>query len=358
MLADTGGSMLFENSVGRFPCTLVLLLFLTCKGLSQEEYGFQPVRIMFYNVENLFDYSNDSLKDDDDFLPEGVMRWNYSRYSKKIASLYKTIVAAGGWSPPAIAAFCEVENRRVLEDLVYGTWLSKYDWGIIHEDSPDERGIDVCLIYRKDIARLIDFKYRIPTLKQNAEFLSRSVLFASFEILTDTIHVIVNHWPSRRGGVLAGEDLRIAVSEMVKAVSDSVSDRYSGKAKIIIGGDFNCTPHDLVILKMTGQSGSVNNKLRPKLINLTDRFFADGSGTYRYLGIWEMIDQVIVSDWLLKCTNGLYTDNHMFTIFKPEFLLKKDPRYPGLTPFSTYRGYRFQGGFSDHLPVLVDLGFR
>ena len=118
---------------------------------------------MFYNVENLFDIYDDTLKDDNEFLPDGVMRWNFTRYNKKINSLYKTIVAAGEWNPPAIVALCEVENRKVLEDLIYGTYLSKYNYRIIHEESPDQRGIDVCLIYRKDYAEVIDYRYWIPS---------------------------------------------------------------------------------------------------------------------------------------------------------------------------------------------------
>ena len=127
----------------------LLLILIIKQGYSQDVI-IQPVRIMFYNVENLFDIYDDSLKDDNDFLPDGLMRWNLTRYNKKINSLYKTIVAAGEWNPPAVVAFCEVENRKVLEDLVYGTYLSKYNYGIIHEESPDQRGIDVCMIYRND----------------------------------------------------------------------------------------------------------------------------------------------------------------------------------------------------------------
>ena len=334
---------------------MFILLF---RGYSQDEYISQPVKLMFYNVENLFDCSDDPLKDDEAFLPEGVMRWNYKRYSKKINSVYKAIVAAGEWSPPAVVAFCEIENKKILEDLIFRTYLSKYEWGIIHEDSPDERGIDVCLIFRKDLLKVIEAEYWFPSSIEKKIFFSRGVLYAKFAILNDTIHTIVNHWPSRRGGVLAGEGMRIAISEMIRANADSISDLYSGKAKIILMGDFNCTPDDPVVQKMINPGGSVSSGSSLSLVNLTDELAANGSGTYRYNGIWEMIDQIIVSGWLLNCRNGLYTDKTMFSIFKPDFLLKGDPTYPGVTPYSTYRGYRYQGGFSDHLPVIVDLRFR
>lgn len=336
----------------------MLLFSLALRLYSQDEIKANPLRIMFYNVENLFDCYNDTLKNDDDFLPGGVMRWNGKRYNQKINSLYKTIVAAGEWTAPSIVGFCEVENRKVIEDLIYDTYLSNSSWGIIHEDSPDERGIDVCLIFKKDLVRMIDYRYLIPSLENKREFLSRSVLYVRFEVLTDTLHVIVNHWPSRRGGVLAGEYLREAVSQMVRETADSISDYNKGKAKIIIMGDFNCTPDDAVIVKITRFGKSIGKKIPLSMINLTEKLSAMGFGTYRYKGVWEMIDQILVSEWLLNCPGGLYTSHEMFRVFKPDFLLRKDPNYPGSMPFSTYRGYRYQGGFSDHLPVLVDLGFR
>lgn len=329
-----------------------MLFTLTNRGCSQDP-ELRPVRLMFYNVENLFDTKDDSLRADNDFLPGGVMKWNYTRYIRKINSLYKTIVAAGSWYPPEIVAFCEVENRKILEDLVYGTYLAKYDYRIIHEDSPDQRGIDVCLIYRADNLKLIDFKYWIPPSIRREDFITRSVLSVKFAVRDDTLHLIVNHWPSRRGGVLAGEELRSKISDMVREKADSISRGSSSGAKIIIAGDFNCAPDDREIRTLVDTR---NSDLRLTDLSLCPA--KEGSGTYRYMGSWEMIDQVIVSGSLLTCKNGLFTSQKMLKVFKPDFLLKKDPKYPGLSPFSTYHGYRYQGGFSDHLPVLLDLEFR
>jgi predicted extracellular nuclease len=330
---------------------LVLLTFIN-RGSSQDVKP-RPVRLMFYNVENLFDITHDSLKNDNDFLPGGTMKWNYTRYRRKINSLYKTIVSAGLNDPPEIVAMCEVENRKVLNDLVYGTYLSKFDYRIIHEDSPDQRGIDVCLIYRVDSLKMVGYKYWIPGGIPKEEFSTRSVLYASFAYRGDTLHLIVNHWPSRRGGVLAGEELRRKISRMIAEKADSLNSRNSIGAKMIIAGDFNCTPDDDEIKFLVSRKDH-----DPGLINLSEKMASKGQGTYRYQGTWEMIDQVIVSHRLLSCRKGLATDSEMLTIFRPDFLLKKDPKYPGYSPLSTYRGYRYQGGFSDHLPVLLDLGFR
>jgi hypothetical protein len=332
---------------------VVLLLNLTLSTAYSQNVVSQNERVMFYNVENLFDTYDDSLTDDNDFLPDGLMRWNLARYNKKINSLFKTIIAAGEWDPPAIVGFCEIENRKVLEDLIYGTNLSKFNYSIIHEDSPDRRGIDVCLIYRRKLADLVLYKYWIPEELKNNDFNSRSVLYIKMVISSDTIHLIVNHWPSRRGGVLAGEDKRLQISAMVREKVDSILICSAKSARIILLGDFNCTPEDKLIRDLIYSPASERI-----LINLSDSIKENGRGTYRYMGRWEMIDQVIVSKGLLECEKGLYTDPNSLKIFRPDFLLKKDSKYPGFSPFSTYSGYRYQGGFSDHLPVILDLKVR
>jgi hypothetical protein len=332
---------------------LIVLLILTVNRIYAQESSIKSVRLMFYNVENLFDIYNDTAKADDDFLPKGVLRWNETRYRKKINAVYQTVVAAGEWNPPEIVAFCEVENKNVLEDLVYGTYLAKFNYSIIHEDSPDQRGIDVCLIYRKEYISVIEYSYWIPTVIDQEMFTSRSVLYTKFQYAGDTIHLIVNHWPSRRGGVLAGEGIRMNISSMIRGKVDSINSMTKGGAKIIILGDFNCSPADLEIQSLTSPSESGRT-----LVNLSEKKADEGIGTYRYMGTWEMIDQVIVSSKLLSCKAGLYTGVDQAIIFRPDFLLARDPKYPGVTPFSTYRGYRYQGGFSDHLPILLDLKER
>jgi predicted extracellular nuclease len=334
-------------STGQLFFTALIFVLLSFRTVHSQDVQ-EPFRVMFYNIENFFDIHDDTLTDDNSFLPGGVMKWNYSRYNKKLNSLYKTIVAAGDWNPPAVIAFCEIEKRNVLEDLVYNTFLSKFRYGIIHEESPDRRGIDVCLIYRKDLAMVAGYDYLIP---DTSNFTSRSVLHARLIIHSDTIHFFINHWPSRRGGVLAGAGSRMLIAQMVKGKVDSILQR-DNQSRIILLGDFNCTPDDAIIRSLIYSSG--NDTV---LINLS-RSLAKNEGTYRYRGAWEMIDQVIVSKSLVYCNNGLYTSEKMLKILSSEFLLQKDPNYPGMTPYSTYRGYRYQGGYSDHLPVLLDLGVR
>lgn len=322
----------------------ILLLFINIENcVAQSET--QRLRIMFYNVENFFDVSDDSLKDDNEFLPTGLMRWNIKRYYKKQNSLYKTIIAAGDWNPPGIIGFCEVENRHILEDLCYRSYLSKFSYDIIHEESPDRRGIDVCLIFRKDQLKLVHYDYLVPEIGQ--VFTSRSVLYAEFRIGEDTIHLFVNHWPSRRGGVLAGEGIRHDIASMVRDKVDFITGR-NPNSKIIIIGDLNCSPDDEIITELIASD----------LINFSDSLNTRGIGSYRYSGSWEMIDQAIVTRNLLNPMNSISTKPKFFRVFIPDFLLQKDSKYPGLSPFPTYRGYKYTGGYSDHLPILLDLNFR
>jgi endonuclease/exonuclease/phosphatase family metal-dependent hydrolase len=308
---------------------------------------------MFYNTENFFDTFDDSVTDDNDFLPSGLMRWNLSRYNKKVNSLYKTIIAAGEWDPPGVICLCEIENRHVLEDLIFKTYLSKFQYGIVHEDSPDRRGIDVCMIYRKKLADIISYTYWKPEDLKNEKYKSRSVLYVRMSIGSDTLHLIVNHWPSRRGGVLAGEDYRLRIAKMIRQKVDSIFDYNPYGARIILLGDFNCTPEDPIIESLVFSSDT-----KRSLINLSGSLEEKIPGSYRYMGRWEMIDQVIVSKVLLESKVGLFTELKLLNVFKPDFLMKKDPKYPGTSPFSTYKGYRYQGGFSDHLPVILDLKIR
>lgn len=331
--------------------TLSLLFSSLIEGYSRDGPG-HSARIMFYNVENLFDIFDDTISDDDEFLPDGIRRWNHTRYNRKINSLYKTILAAGEWSPPAIVAFCEIENRKVLEDLVHGTNLSKYDYSIIHQDSPDPRGIDVCMIYREDMIEIISSRYLLPPVTGDNPDATRSVLYSRCLFSGDTIHLFVNHWPSRRGGALAGEVMRMQIAGMIRMKIDSLASVMNSEARIIIMGDFNAIPEDQEISLITGNYDSGLS-----MINLSESL-AGGTGTYRYRGTWEIIDQVIVSDMLLNCRSGVYSHPGMLRIFKPDFLLRKDPLYPGLSPFSTWTGYRYQGGFSDHLPVILELLVR
>ncbi len=304
----------------------------------------QELSVMFYNVENLFDTADDTTKDDDEFLPEGSRRWTEKRYWQKINALSRVIVAAGEWELPALIGLCEVENEKVVSDLAFRSILSGAGYKVIHRESPDFRGIDLALLYRSDIVRVADSRSWIPEEKEGEVFNSRNLLYAKTVMGNDTVHLILCHWPSRRGGSLAAGDLRESVAKLVRSKIDSLQASSGDTASIIVMGDFNAAPGDPVIKILTEDNS---------LIDYAEETAGKGTGSYRYQGRWELIDQIFVSRSMTYPEGKIYADPLSFRVFDEQFLLVEDPDYPGKKPFATYGGYRWSGGYSDHLPVLI-----
>jgi len=306
---------------------------------------------MFYNVENLFDTKNDSLINDDEFTPDGERNWNDHRFYQKLNNIYKVILGVGEWNPAAIVALCEIENRFVLNQLVYETPLEKFDYKVVHFDSPDQRGIDVGLLFRNGLFTK-DTAYPIPIkFPDNPESKTRDILYVkgSFD-QKDTIHLFVNHWPSRYGGYLETKPKREFVASVLKSVTDSLF-FINPASKIVIMGDFNDGPfEDSFINHLQSKNDSINYT-GSDLVNLMA--FCN-RGTLKYKGDWDFFDQVIVSGAMLK-GKGYQVQNKKANIFAPDFLMQEDEKYLGEKPFRTYNGFKYQGGFSDHLPVYIDV---
>lgn len=327
------------------------------KNSDSEQRG--PVRVMFYNVENLFDIYDDPYINDEEFLPNGVKHWNFTKYKQKLDNIAKVITAVGEWETPEIIGLCEIENLKVLEDIIKNTSLSKVKYGIVHKDSPDKRGIDVAILYRKD--RVKPLSYRAIAVEFPGESFrpTRDILY--FECLVndeDTIHYFVNHWPSRWGGAKKSEPKRIRAAKTLRKFTDSLL-KKNPNAKIIITGDFNDDPNDKSLKKILGAK-KVSDKSSSHLYNLSLQYLEPGvRGSLKYRGNWNVFDQFIVSDALLNAKSGLSTsvgDCHIFYgTPNNEFLLEKDTRNVGMQPSRTYWGMKFHGGFSDHLPVYLDL---
>ncbi|MEA1896100.1 MAG: endonuclease [Bacteroidota bacterium] len=338
----------------------ILLLSLLCKPVdlsAQTGSLYSNFRIMFYNVENLFDPWDDTLTIDDEFLPGGERNWTYQRYKDKVNKLYKTIVALGEWDPPSLIAVCEIENKRVLKELLQKTPLKKIDYDIIHFDSPDRRGIDVALLYRKDrFTPLHSGKYPV-VFSGDSSYTTRDILYVKGQIdgvPADPLHIFVNHWPSRRNGQMASETRRMMASATLTGIVDSLLLGEEG-ARIIITGDFNDQPENKSLTKLA----SARDPYRPDseaFVNLCGSWSGD-IGSYKYKGQWYMFDQIIVSKSLISETSAYRIDKDSFQVFHPSFLLVQDKNYLGLKPFSTFYGFSYQGGFSDHLPVMVDIKF-
>ena len=291
---------------------------------------------MELNCENLFDTRHDSLKNDLEFLPDGSYKWTPYRYWAKLNHLGQEIVAQSD-PVPDFVAMCEVENDSVMFDLTKRSLLRNAGYEYVMTSSPDERGIDVALLYQPaSFALLHSHSIRIKPLPDTRP--TRDILYASGLVITgDTLHIFVVHAPSRRGGEQVSRPYRLLVaSQLVEAV-DSVY-AISRDAKIIIAGDFNDY----------ADSPALQYLYEHHLINMS----ADAQGshgakaTYRWHGDWRSLDQILFSPSLSRLKMSCQ-------IGDLPFLLEDDEKYGGKKPFRTYLGPRYLGGYSDHLPLVA-----
>ncbi|MDP2887987.1 MAG: endonuclease [Bacteroidota bacterium] len=330
---------------------LLILFSIVSRCYSQANKLSDEFTFMFYNTENFFDCENDSLTQDDEFTPDGDRRWNYSRFYDKADRLAKVILAAGKWNAPIVVGLCEVESMQALEVLVKQTPLNKFNYKIVHKDSPDERGIDVAFIYRSELFKPFDYK-AIPLIDPlDPEFKSRDILRVSGILNNgDTIHVFLNHWPSRYGGIMETVRLRgLAAKTLKKSIQELLTD-YP-KAKIICMGDFNDTPEDESLSRILIAVKSDNPEVKGEMVNLSFGWMTRPVQTLKNMYSWQVFDQLIVSDYFLE--SGSFMKSIKAEIFDAPFLLEPDKKYGGVKPKRTYVGFKYQDGFSDHLPVLL-----
>lgn len=311
-------------------------------------------RAAFYNVENFFDTVDDSLTRDDDYTPEGSRAWTDWKYKQKRNNIYKVIAAIGEWKGVDVIGLAEIENRQVLDDLVSGTPLSKYDYGIIHAESPDRRGIDVALLYKKSRFEVINKNFIEVTFPFDSTRTTRDILHTTLSYSKkDTLHFFVNHWPSRWGGEERSRPNRLEAAKKLRKGVDSVLS-VQPNAKIVIMGDFNDTPENISIMRVLHAHNTFNAVQDTALYNVSAPFLSLPVGTYKYQGHWNILDQIIISGSLLNQDKVLYTTTEAAGILQHEFLFTEDEKYTGKKPFRTYYGYKWQPGFSDHLPVYID----
>ena len=308
-----------------------MFLCLAFPALAQESF-----RILFWNTENLFDYKDDPKKNDNEFLPDATRRWTYFRYRDKLKNLAKGIIASGDEYVPDLVGLCEVENDSCLYDLTRRSPLKEAGYRYVMTDSPDQRGIDVALLYQRGSFKLLQHQaIRIP-FKQVKKAPTRDILHVVGKVVSgDTLDVWVVHYPSRRGGKAKSEPYRLLVEEILKHTVDSVM-QVRQNPNVVIMGDFNDGPSSPVMKKLCSDG---------RLVNLMQ---GKKEGTYRYRGAWEILDQFLVSE-------NVRTKNA--EVLQHPFLLEEDEKYGGNKPFRTYNGMRYQGGFSDHLPIILDLQF-
>lgn len=315
--------------------TLILLCPIS-NAVRAEEKSY--LRIVSYNVENLFDTKDDSLKNDDDFLPEGLQHWTYHRYRDKLSHIAQVISGIGEWQAPAIVGLVEVENDSCLYDLC--RWHLKrrfYPYKYVLEEGRDLRGINPAILYDSTRLQLI-YKEPIAVDLGGREQPTRDILHCLFAVIneenenSERLHIYVCHFPSQRGGTAETNEKREIARCVLKQHIVSLL-TAEPEAQIIAMGDFNSAPADNI----------------PPLVNLMTDYLKSDKGTHKFHGTWTCLDQFYVSESLIEKLSKAY-------IFSPEWLLTEDEKYMGKQPYRTYIGPRYLGGYSDHLPIYIDLG--
>jgi Endonuclease/Exonuclease/phosphatase family len=316
----------------------------------------QIVRVVFYNLENLYDPYDDSTKLDDEFTSKGIKRWTFSRFLVKLNHLAKTFIAIGGWEPPAMIGMCEVENRYVLNKMIYETPLKKYKYRFIHYESADARGIDVALLYRPALFKIVFSRNIIIQFPFDSLLRTRDILYVKGVLFSvDTVHLFVNHWPSRRGGFTESVPKRRVVAQTLRSALDTLQQNQVNP-QIIIMGDFNDEPDQPAIREVLKAEGYTTQTTSSSLVNLMLPMMNNmNGGTIKFQGKWAILDQFMVSGNFFLKEKGLQTSPGAAYIFHPSFLMEDDERFLGGKPARTYTGPKYTGGFSDHLPVYLDV---
>jgi endonuclease/exonuclease/phosphatase family metal-dependent hydrolase len=318
---------------------------------AQSEWPRTEVCILWYNAENLFYPSDDSLTADEDFTPMGNRHWTYSRYREKLTRLARVIVAAGRWQAPEVVGLCEVECGIVLEDLVNHPMLKPYEYSYIHRESPDIRGMDVACLFRPGRITLVDwescaspFFLCSPALESKGKKrATREMLHATFTAgKGDTLDLLLVHLISKYSG--AGATALARREQSLGLVSKCVQLRQQHPERLLLlAGDFNETVdgYSLEPLMNLNVGKDTLRAIQP----------ANGPGTYRYQGRWSFIDHFFV----LGSPKGIGLSTHMLEYSD---LFIEDEIYGGLKPRRTYVGFQYQAGFSDHLPLVLDISLR
>lgn len=324
----------------------VIATFSLQPTFAQRDGNGKPINVVFYNAENLFDTINDPNTFDDDFTPDGKLGWNKERYNSKLENLAHVLSVASSSETPDLIGLCEVENFNVVQQLVSTGDLNDGQYGVIHQDSPDKRGIDVALAYRMSVFRYTGHQAIPIHYLEEPETTTRDILHVTGMMNGMNTHVFINHWSSRRGGQEASEFKRLKAASILRNAVDSVL-KADPSALIIAMGDFNDHPDNK---SMTEVMDSDPEGLGP-LRNLAFTFHQSGEGTYNYKGEWGMLDQFLIS----KNVTDSGRMSASMTVFKNRSILFHDEKN-GDVPSRTYGGTNYFGGYSDHLPIVLTIG--
>lgn len=339
------------NMKKRLLTVLALFFAITCSITAQND--FSKAVVGFYNLENLFDTINDPNKNDEQFLPEGSYQWTSQRYLQKLDRLSQVIAdmmkLEGGL---VVLGVSEVENEQVLLDLVATERLRPFGLKVCHHESPDRRGVDVSFLYNPARFRVIDTAAFPLVVPDQPEFISRDQwLMTGILDGSDTLYILVNHWPSKSGGERRSLPGRLAAGSLSHDIATGILAKHPS-AKIIIMGDLNDNPNSKAIMENLGTKTNTKNLTHNDLYNPMWKMYRDGIGSYAYRDSWEMLDNIIISGGLVTPAKGYrYQSAH---VFRKSYLFTKSGSYMDY-PFRMYAGGVYQGGYSDHLPVYIIL---
>jgi predicted extracellular nuclease len=324
-------------------CTLVL---------SCNEQDSKTATVAFYNLENLFDTLPNIDSSDIEYTPNGEKKWDTDKYTAKLQHLAKVISELANGEPPTFLGVCEIENKKVLEDLIAEPSLKNVDYAIVHLESPDERGIDVGFIYNKSLFTVEHFTAHQPDLSYSNDK-TRDILHVQGKVINgETLHFIINHWPSRGGYSEKSDEKRNAAATKLNAIKYSIL-KTEPNAKIIVMGDFNDEPSNTSIAETLAASCNQSATAKDQFFNAFCAMDNAEKGSYRYKNTWEMLDQIMVSSALLTDTTGIHFKKNSATIKSEPWMLQTG-KFEGY-PLRTFAGNTYLNGYSDHLPVYIVL---
>lgn len=342
--------------------SLIVCLLAVVFSLAAQKKGAEPKYqvgvVAFYNLENFYDTINDPNKNDEEFLPTGDHLYNTAVYTSKVHNLSEVLSQIGTDITPdgfSMLGVAEIENRKVLEDLVNQPELKSRGLKIVHYDSPDERGVDVGFIYNPKYFTVKHSEKLFVKLMNDDGSLhyTRDVLWVSgIYGQTDTVNVFVNHWPSRRGGEEASAPGRAAAARASKHIIDSLM-AINPNTKVIVMGDLNDDPISPSVTKVLGAVGTKSDVKPGGLYNPWVDYYKKGIGTLAYQDSWNLFDQIMLSyGWLTEKQKGFFFKGAH--IFSKQFMVAKTGKYKGY-PMRTYDGVVYNGGYSDHFPTYCVL---
>lgn len=350
----------------RLKLLIVVWFLFGLHTIHAQEKKYAIHTVAFYNLENLFDTVRDERIYDEEFTPNGKRAWNNERYQGKLENLSKAIAEIGtdeNPNMPTILGVCELENRQVLEDLVAMPKLKTANYGIVHYDSPDRRGIDVGFLYQpkhfkptssKNVPLYVydasDEKYKDANNGKGKRIYTRDQLVVSGLLDGEEVHFIVNHWPSRSGGEKKSSPNREAAAALNKKIIDSLY-QINPEAKIITMGDMNDGPYNTSVKEVLNAKEKKEDVAKGGLFNPMYQLYKDGHGTIAYRDAWDVFDQIIVSEPLIQkeYSSFRFWKAHIFN--KP-FLIQQSGQYKGYPLRNQLSG---EPGFSDHFPVYIYL---